>query len=172
MQIILKNNYNLKEKEVNRIVTRVKVLLKNSYNELLLGYSHNDYQFPGGHVEEGEELLNALNREIKEEVGITLNIKNISPFAEYISYYKDYPNKNINTKLEIYYFEIITDEKPNLKNANYTKEELEGHFKLEYINLDDIENVLTANANKYGDPKGIASEMLEVLKIYKNIDNK
>lgn len=172
MQKIIKNKYNLKEKDVTEVVTRVKVLLINSNNELLLGYSHNDYQFPGGHVEEGEDLVNTLNREIEEETGIVLNIKEISPFAEFISYYKDYPAKGKNRKIKIYYYEIKTNEKPNLKNTKYTEDELDGNFRLEYVMLDNIEDKLKNNAIKYGDKKGIAMEMLELIKIYKNIDNK
>ena len=171
MKKLIKNNNNLKEEDVTEVVKRVKVLLINSNNELLLGYSHNDYQFPGGHVEVKEDLINALNREIEEETGIKLNIKENSPFAEFIAYYKDYPQIGQNRKNEIYYYEVKTDEKPNLKNTNYTDEELDGHFKLEYISLDNIENKLKDNTKKYGDPNGIAGEMLEVLKIYKNIDN-
>ena len=43
----------------------------NSNNEILLGYSYHDYQFPGGHVEDGESLIEAMNRELLEETGIT-----------------------------------------------------------------------------------------------------
>ena len=43
----------LKEEDMTEVVKRVKILLRNSNNEVLLAYSHNNYQFPGGHVEEG-----------------------------------------------------------------------------------------------------------------------
>ena len=77
MKEIIDNKYNIFENEVTEIVKRVKVLLINSNNELLLAYSNNCYQFPGGHVEDGESLLNAVYREIKEETGIVLNDNNI-----------------------------------------------------------------------------------------------
>lgn len=172
MEKIIKNKYNITDEEVTEVVTRVKVLLINSNNELLLGYSHNEYQFPGGHVEVKENLVPALIREIEEETGIVLNLEKMYPFAKYISYLKDYPEKGKNRKIVIYYYEIKLDKKPNLKNTNYTDEEKEGHFRLEYISLDEVEEKLKNNAMKFGDPKGIAKEMLEALKIYKNIDNK
>ena len=52
MKEIITNKYNLKEEEMTEVVKRVKILIINSNNEILLGYSHNDYQFPGGHVED------------------------------------------------------------------------------------------------------------------------
>ena len=42
-----------------------------------MGYSYNTYQFPGGHVEEGESLIEAVNREVEEETGIILNAKRL-----------------------------------------------------------------------------------------------
>ena len=73
MEKIITNDYNLKDEEMTELVVRVKILLINSNNEILLGYSHNEYQCPGGHVEEGEDLIYALKREIHEEVGIVLD---------------------------------------------------------------------------------------------------
>ena len=55
MMEIIKNKHKLQENDITEVVKRVKILLINSNNEILLGYSHNDYQFPGGHVEANEE---------------------------------------------------------------------------------------------------------------------
>lgn len=57
MKNIITNQYNLTDYEITEIVRRVKILIINSNDEILLGYSHNNYQFPGGHVEDGEELI-------------------------------------------------------------------------------------------------------------------
>lgn len=168
MKEIITNKYNLKEEDLTEIVKRVKVLLINSNSEILLGYSHNEYQFPGGHVEDKEELITAVNRELLEETGINLNVKDIEPFIKMSGYYKDWPELGKNRKIEIYYYEIKTDEKPNLNNTNYTEEEKKGNFKLTYIPLSKVEEELTKNVNEYGDKKGIAKEMLEIFKIYKS----
>lgn len=167
MEKIITNDYNLKEEDMTEVVKRVKILLINSNNEILMGYSHNEYQFPGGHVEENEDLIEAINRELKEETGIVLNIKNVEPFACSLGYYKDWPEIGKNRKIEIYYYEIKTDEKPNLDNTEYTESELDGNFELRYIPLDIVEEELTSNADKYGDKHGIANEMLKVFKVYR-----
>lgn len=57
------------------------VLFKGS--EVLLlrrantGFCDGDYSLPAGHVEAGETFTQALTREIKEEVGIVLDPKNV-----------------------------------------------------------------------------------------------
>ena len=171
MKQLITNKYNLTDSDMTEVVKRVKVLLVNSNNDVLLGYSYNNYQFPGGHVEENETLVQAVNREILEETGIELNITNIKPFACAIGYYKDWPAEGKNRKIEIYYYEVKTDEKPNLKNTEYTENEKNGNFELRYIPLLDVENVLRTNAEEYGDKKGIAREMIDLFGVYKTTIN-
>lgn len=171
MKQLITNKYNLTDSDMTEVVKRVKVLLVNSNNDVLLGYSHNNYQFPGGHVEENETLVQAVNREILEETGIELNITNIEPFACAIGYYKDWPAEGKNRKIEIYYYEVKTDEKPNLENTEYTENEKDGNFELRYIPLLDVENVLKTNAEEYGDKKGIAREMIDLFGVYKTTIN-
>ncbi len=170
MKEIIINKNNLSENDITEIVKRVKVLIINSNNEILLGYSHNEYQFPGGHIEENESFNQAINREIQEETGIKLNIKNIEPFVISKGYYKDWPQNGKNRKVEIYYYEIRTDQKPDLNNTSYTENEKNGNFELRYIPLDEVENEIMNNVLKYNDEKGIGKEMIEILKIYKSIN--
>lgn len=171
MKQIITNKYNLTDSDMTEVVKRVKVLLVNSNNDVLLGYSHNNYQFPGGHVEDNETLIQTVNREVLEETGIELNVNNIEPFACAIGYYKDWPAEGKNRKIEIYYYEVKTDEEPNLENTEYTENEKDGNFELRYIPLSDVENVLRANAEEYGDKKGIAREMIDLFGVYKTTIN-
>lgn len=171
MKQLITNKYNLTDSDMTEVVKRVKVLLVNSNNDVLLGYSHNNYQFPGGHVEENETLVQAVNREVLEETGIELNITNIEPFACAIGYYKDWPAEGKNRKIEIYYYEVKTDEKTNLENTDYTENEKDGNFELRYIPLLNVENVLRTNAEEYGDKKGIAREMIDLFGVYKTTIN-
>lgn len=171
MKRFITNVDNLKDSDITEVVKRVKVLLINSKNEILLGYSHNMYQFPGGHVEKGEPLTNTVNREVLEETGIELDLKNIRPFACAIGYYKDWPEKNKNRETKIYYYEIITDKLYDLNNTKYTNHEKEGNFELRYISLSNVEEEIQKNVNMYGDKYGIANEMIQLLNYYKNMNN-
>ena len=171
MEKIIFNVDNLKEEDMTEVVKRVKIFLINSKNEILLGYSHHDYQCPGGHVEENEDFINAINREVKEETGMELHIKEAEPFACAIGYYKDWPSEGKNRKIEIYYYEIKTDEKPNLNNTKYTKSEKAGKFELRYIPIEDVENEFIKNSKINGDKHGITKEMLKVFKVYKDLEH-
>ncbi len=169
---IVSNKDHLNDSDMTEVVGRVKILLINSKKEILLGYSHHEYQFPGGHVEDNEQLIDTVKRELQEEVGLSLDISNIRPFARKLGYYKDWPVKGKNRKIEIYYYEIKTDERPKLENTSYTEHELDGNFELRYIPLDTIEEELKNNVLEFGDDHGIAKEMLELISIYKNQINK
>ena len=161
---IVTNNDNLKESDMTEIVVRVKAILVNSNNEILLGYSHNDYQFPGGHVEENESLVDALEREIKEETGIVIDLQKEKYFATSIGYWKDHPKVGVNRKTIVYYFKIFTDLKPNLDNTSYDAGEIRGNYTLRYIPISDFEKVLSENAKIYGDRFGITKEMITLSK--------
>lgn len=167
MKKIITNVNNLKEEEMTDLVRKVKILLINSQNEIMLGYSHHEYQFPGGTQEPNEELINTVNREIEEETGIRLNLSKLEAFACSIGYYKDWPAEGRNKKVEIYYYEVKTDEKPNLENLCLTENEKEGNFELRYIPLNKVEEELKKNVREFGDPHGIAKEMLNLFEVYK-----
>lgn len=167
---IVKNKSNIGEEEINNVITRVKALIITSDNKILLGHSYSEYQFPGGHVENNEELLPALKRELKEETGLVFDTDNLEAFAILKKYFKDYPSEKVNTKLLIYYYVIKDDRVPILKNTNYTLEELDGNFSLRYVPLDIVKCVINDNINACGDSEGIAEEMLEILDCFFKIN--
>ena len=124
----INNNYKLKDNEIEEVITRVKVLLINSKNELLLGLSHGTYQFPGGHLEKNETLNNCIKRELLEETGIDIDANNLSPFFLIKYYDKNYIENNKNTLSLIYYYVVNTDECYHIDYTNYTDLEKEGNF--------------------------------------------
>lgn len=114
------------------------------------------------------DIIHVVKKGKVVDSGISLNLDDVFPIILRKAYYKDYPQIGNNRKNEIYYYVIKTDKVPNLELTNLTDDEKDGNFKLEYIKLDDIEEVIIKNGDKNGDLHGITNEMLEVIKIYKN----
>ena len=163
MKEIFFNTDNLIKEQIDEEVIRVKALIINSKGEILLGYSHNVYQFPGGHLDEGESLNNCLKREIKEETGMDISLEDLEPFMLIKYYSKNYFNRGKNRCNKIYYFIVNTDKEINLYETNYTKEEKEGNYELRYIKLNNLEDTLIDNCNKYIKSRTITYEMLQVI---------
>ncbi len=163
---IINNVNNLSENDITETVTRVKALIINSKNEILLGHSHCEYQFPGGHIEGNENLLLGLKRELLEETGLEYDTTNLEPIGVAIGFHKDHPEVGKNRKTVIYYYEIKDDRIPDLSNTNYTDEELDGNFTLRYVPLSIVEDVLKRNVEVCGDGGGISDEMLKLFEAY------
>ena len=147
MKEIVYNYDNLKEEDINKKSFRARGVIINSNNEILMGICDGLYQFPGGHVEDGETIIDCLKREIREETGIEIDYDD-EPFYIVKYYNKDYPEKGINMYTEFDYFLVRTNQKPNLNNTKYDEYEKEMHYKLEYIKLDKLEKVLNESINK------------------------
>ena len=160
MEKIFFNDDNLTKEEIDETVIRLKALILNSKNELLLGYSYNTYQFPGGHLEEGESLLDGLKRELKEETGIIFDVSNLEPFQEIRYYSKNYRNTGKNRENIIYYYLIRSDKDYDLSSTNYDTHEIEGNYKLVRVKLGEIERVLKDSIMPNNINELIVKEML------------
>lgn len=147
MKTIIYNDDYLDKKDINKEVKRAKAIIINSKDELLLASTNNNYYLVGGHVEENESDEVCLHREILEETGIDLEIKDIRPYfvVEYLC--KDYPDVGDNTNYIANYYVVKCDEVPNLDNVELTEGEKEGGFSLKYIHKDEVMNVLEESLN-------------------------
>lgn len=164
MKEIFYNHDNLGKEKIDETVIRVKGLLINSHNEILLGYSNKTYQFPGGHLEDNESLVQGLKREIKEETGIVLDNDNYKPFMKITYYNKNYRNTSKNRENIIYYYEIKTDSEPDMNNTNLDINEIKGNYVIKKISLDKVNDVLIQSIPDNEINKIVVEEMLSVLK--------
>lgn len=169
MKEVIYNYDNLKDNEIDEIVIRCKGLIINDNNEIMLGYSHNTYQFPGGHLEENETLVDCLKREINEETGIILEDNEINKniIEKNTHYTRNYHNTNKNRKNEIYYYIIKTNKTFNMNNSHLDKNEIDGNYTIKIINLNNVEKVLIDSIPLNKINEIIVEEMLDVIKEYK-----
>lgn len=169
MEKLFINKDNLEKKDIDEEVIRVKAILKNKNNEILLEHNNNTYQLPGGHRENDEYLETTLKREIKEETGIDIKIDN-GPFMVIEQYHKNYFNSNKNRCNKIYYYSLICDKKPNYDEIALTDFEKQTDFNIIYVNKDELENFIEEKTKTNQINDMIAYEMNEVLKVYNKYD--
>ena len=171
MKEILYNYDNLKAEDIDEVVIRTKGLIINSSNEIILGYSHKTYQFPGGHLENGESLEECLLREIEEETGIKIKDAILKPFEKITYYSKNYHGSGKNRENDIYFYIVNTDAKFDMNNSKLDEWEKEGNFMVKTLPMENIEQVLIDSLSDNPINKVIVEEMLEIIKEYKKITN-
>lgn len=153
----------LSYEEIERFVTRVKILIINDFNQLLLCKIDGTYYFVGGHIEEGETLVDTLRREAFEETGIDLEVEpTIEPFLVYKYYSKNHYGTGGKCLSTINYYSVKTNKHFNLDNQRLDSNESQKSFALEYVNLDEIEEKLL-NSFSTPEQKDLAKEMINVI---------
>lgn len=173
MKNICYNEDSLSDKEINEIVTRVKVFLINENNEMLFASSDGGVQLIGGHVETNEEMETAVIREVKEESGITLKLEQIEkPFYEIKYYTKNYNNSGKNRISQVLYYFCKTSDTPNESDMNLTENEKNNNFNLKHISFDKVYEFVSCYLNAEKEiNRNIASEILVAFKELENCYN-
>lgn len=152
-------NYEAESKKVR--------LLSIKDNKILICNYNGFWMLPGGKIEQSESNEEALKREIKEELGIT--IENINEFVTVNTYAKDYPsrldNKKEDKKIKTIYY--TTDKEVNLaiKRRKLSDKEKEGRFLITYMYIDELINKI--NTSTMTDKQRLfADEVLKVINYY------
>lgn len=123
-------DFNL-DREVKQNHTRVKAFIINDKNDILLALSRGGCQLPGGHTEEGEDIMHCLYRELREETGINFD-ENFTRFfeAHYIGTDK--------MDSQILYHYCFSNKDFDLSKTKHTDREKEYNFTLKWVSLDDL----------------------------------
>jgi len=158
----------LNDKDIEMKVVRVKALIINSSGKILIAHNNNTYQFPGGHKEENEDMDKCILREIKEEIGISLEIKE-APFLCISTYDNNYFGTAKKVLNEIYYYRFFTDEIPNFSETHYDELELVTQFNLYYIHFRYLKDFLLKSIEDGTTDSAIGREMLCVVDEYNKI---
>lgn len=120
--------------------------------DILMLYTerYHDYTLPGGGVDEGEDILQGMVRELEEETGAQ-NIHNIKPFGLYEEFRPWYKDDADVMHMVSYCFTCKIDRE--LGNTNYEDYEIKNGMKPVWINIRDAitHNELTmAESEKKG----------------------
>ena len=171
MELIINEN-NLNINEIREFSIKVRAILVNDNNQILIANYGNVILLPGGKVDDGENILEAISRELSEEIG--QNYKNELELFAVLNYYqKDYPKIDgtfQNRLVQTYYF-VGPCKKVNKEVQKLTEKEQKSNFRLELVSLEDLENMILNNKNN--NPRNIyfQKELLSILSSYKQIIN-
>lgn len=143
VEILKYNDDDLKDNEIDQVVTRVKAFIVSSKNNMLIGKDEEGYQLLGGYVEGDEEYKVALARAIYNETGIVLDNKDkIEPFFEVRYYNRDYKGSGVNRLSDVIYYLINTDKLPNYKKLKLSEKELAEKLPIEVVRRSIFHKVL------------------------------
>ena len=168
MKEIIINDYNLTDEDMEDKVVRVKGLIINSKGKILLAHNNNTYQFPGGHLEDDEDMDECILREVKEETGIDVKLEE-EPFLCIKTYDNDYFGTGKKVLNSIYYYRFLTDDMPNFQETHYDELELATDFNLFYVVFADLENFLKKSIDDGMIDPNIGREMIHVVQIYHDL---
>ena len=165
------NEEKLQNKEINEFSIKARAILINEKNQILIANYGNVILLPGGKVDKGESIFDAITRELNEELGQDYNSDELEFFTTINYYQKNYPKRDgtFQNRLVLthYFIGKLKEIKINLQKL--TQKEQKDNFKLELISLEELEDKILNNKNN--NPRNIyfQKDLLIVLDNYKNI---
>ncbi len=123
------------KKDLPKLIIGIGVIL-NHLNEVLIDQRKHDknmggmWEFPGGKKEDGELIQSTVSREIKEELGINVQVE-----EKLIEFDYSYPDQEI--QFSVYFCKLISG----------TPQPLES-LQVKWVHPDDLDNYYFPNANK------------------------
>lgn len=165
------NKDNLKYNEIQEFSKKARAILIDENNKILIVNYGEVILLPGGKVDEGEKISDAITRELSEELGQNYSSKELEYFATLNYYQKDYPKRDgtfQNRLVQTHYF-VGPYKEINKDIQKLTEKELKDNFSLELISLDNLENMILNNKNTNPRNAYFQNELLTILTSYKNI---
>lgn len=139
----------MKINEIDETKHKVRILICNSNDEILVAIYNGLYMLPGGGVENdviSEKILKKeLAREIKEEIGIDITGNKLEYLENLYYYQEDYPTvdgNTINRLVKTNYYKTRMNIDLNAVRNSLTYREKEGNFKLQWIKKDKLRDKL------------------------------
>lgn len=142
-----------------RNAARAVVFDENNKIGLLLVANHNYHKLPGGGIEDGENVMKALDRECLEEIGCHIKV------SGKLGEIKEYRDK---WSLEQHSFCYLANVVGKKGKPSFTQKELDGGFEIKWVLLDEAIKLL--KADKPNDYEGMYIQIrdLTFLKEAKN----
>lgn len=170
MELVI-NHDNLQFDEVKELTSKARAILVDENNRILVANYGNVILLPGGKVDEGETLSEAITRELSEELGQDYSANELDFFLTLNYYQKNYPKRDgtfQNRLVQTHYF-VGSYKGIKKESQKLTEKEQKGNFRLELVLLEELENIILNNKNN--NPRNIyfQQELLNILASYKKM---
>ena len=111
------------------------IIIKNGKISLVYSKKEKYYKFPGGGINENEDMRTALIREVREEVGLIVIPDSVREFGSVMRRQKS--NYSPDTIFEQENFYFFCDTKDRLIGQELDDYEREAEFSLRSVDIDD-----------------------------------
>lgn len=130
MNIVLDlKNYSKSETVFKR--TAARAIINNGEKYLMIFSKYGDYKFPGGGVEKGEEIKEALVREVQEETGYHVTLDSIREYGTVFERRKGTTEDILEMDSHYFFCEI----KPEASERNLDEYEEEYNYQVVWLTL-------------------------------------
>ena len=147
----MKRKITCRDKDNNKIIVPVEqlqfrpsvygIVFNEDKTKILLSKQWDGYDYPGGGVKKGERLLEALEREVYEEVGIQINGAQLIECTD--DFYLARGEKYLHSILIYFVVDNFAGE-PNIKNIDETEVDYISGF--EWVSVDKIGKIKFYNS--------------------------
>ena len=171
MELII-NEDNLELKEIQEFNSKVRALLIDENNNILIANYGNTFLLPGGSIDQGETTEEAIIRELKEETGIDYNLDELSYLNTLKYYQNNYPKRDANLRTRLITTHYFVGKYKGTSKQSLTEKEQKGNFRVELISIDNLEELVLNNQTI--NPRNIyfVKELLTIIEYYKQTYSK